>query len=217
VEPFGRWGWGRAGVSPIARQRDNAQRLTRCAQRLRLEDSLTRRLATLNALGLRPIAAGPAGTWRNALATITARQVDNDALQVTLSAKLAYEERDDTLNCDLTGTFKKAGSEWYAGEFASQDAALARARLRLQGNTLRVVHTDDTDTNHRVCGQLAIITGTYFPMYPAGRAAASAIAARTVSPSFRCATAQNSLQNLHHRLLRQVGRSGEPISLAPAA
>ena len=157
-------------------------------RRLRLEDSLTRRLATLNAIGLRPIAAGPAGTWGNALATVTVRQAGNDALQVTLTAKLAYEERGDTLNCDLTGRFKKAGSGWFAGEFASQDAALARARLRLQGNTLRVVHTDDTDTNHRVCGQLAII----IPMYPAARAASSAIAARTVSPSLKCATARNS-------------------------
>jgi hypothetical protein len=136
-------------------------------QRLRLEDTLTRRLAMLNAVGLRPVAAGPAGTWGNALATVTVRQAGNNALQVTLTAKLAYEERGDTLNCDLTGTFKKDGSGWFAGEFASQDAALARARLRLQGNTLRVVHTDDTDTNPRVCGLLAIITGTYFPMCPA--------------------------------------------------
>jgi hypothetical protein len=99
-------------------------------QRLRLEDSLTRRLAILNAIGLRPVAAGPAGTWGNALATVTVRPADNDALQVTLTAKLAYEERTGTLNCDLTGTFKKDGSGWFAGEFASQDAALAWARLR---------------------------------------------------------------------------------------
>jgi len=167
-------------------------------QRLRLIDTLTRRLVMLNQIGLKPIAASPAGTWGNALALITVRQAGGDALQVTLSAKLAYEERDDTLTCDLAGTFKKDGSGWFAGDFVAPDAADARARaparLRLQGNTLRIVHTDDADTDaeQRVCGGLEIITGSYFSLHPDARAATFALAARTVSPSFKCAIAENS-------------------------
>jgi hypothetical protein len=74
-------------------------------QRLRLLDTLPRRIAMLNEIGLRPVAAGPAGTWGNALATVTVREAGRGALQVTLSANLAYEEREDTLTCDLAGTF----------------------------------------------------------------------------------------------------------------
>jgi uncharacterized protein len=169
-------------------------------RRLRLMDTLTRRLATLNQIGLLPIAAGPAGTWGNALAEVKVREAGNGSLHVTLTAKLAYEQRDDLLTCDLAGTFKKDGSGWFVGEFAAQDAASAGAvsrtpaRLHLQGNTLRLVHSDDTDTtiDQRVCGALAMITGSYFPMMPAARAKSSVIAARTISPSFKCATAENS-------------------------
>jgi uncharacterized protein len=138
-------------------------------QRLRLLDTLTRRIVMLNEIGLRPVAAGPAGSWGNALATIMVREAGHGALQVTLSAKLAYEERDDTLTCDLAGMFTQDGTGWFAGELAAPDAAGARAptRLRLQGNTLRMVHTDDTDTDRQVCGSLSIITGSYFSLHPA--------------------------------------------------
>jgi uncharacterized protein len=158
--------------------------------RLRLKDTLARRLATLDAVDPRAVAAGPAGTWGNALATVTVRQAGTDALQVTLTAKLAYEERDDTLTCTVAGTFKEDGSDWFAGELAPQDVAGTRARLRLQGNTLRMVHAEDGD--HRVCGDLALITGSYFPIAPAAGGTAAAVAARTVSPSFKCAAARNA-------------------------
>ena len=158
--------------------------------RLRLTDTLARRLATLDAINPRALAAGPAGTWGNALATVTVRVAGTDALQLTLTAKLAYEERNDTLTCDVAGTFKDDGSGWLAGELALQEAAGTRARLRLQGNTLRIVHVDDAD--HRVCGDLASITGSYFPMVPGAAGTAAAVAARTVRPTFRCATAQNA-------------------------
>jgi uncharacterized protein len=169
-------------------------------RRLRLMDTLTRRLVMLNQLGLLPVAAGPAGTWGNALATVTVRAAGNGGMQVTLTAKLAYEQREDTFTCDLAGTFKNDGSGWFAGDFAAPDAAdaggrgRASARLRLQGNTLRIVRADDTDTDadERVCGGLEIITGSYFALTPAARAAASVIATRTVWPSFKCAAAENS-------------------------
>ena len=107
--------------------------------RLRLMDTLARRLETLNAINPRALAAGPAGTWGNALATVTVRAAGTDALQVTLAAKLAYEERNDTLTCEVGGMFKQDGSDWFVGELASQEVAGARSRLRLQGNTLRIV------------------------------------------------------------------------------
>jgi uncharacterized protein YecT (DUF1311 family) len=160
------------------------------SMRLRLKDTLARRLATLDTIDPRALAAGPAGTWGNALASVTVREAGTGALQVTFTAKLAYEERDDTLTCAVAGTFKEDGSGWFAGELAPPDAPGTRARLRLQGNTLRIVHADDND--HRVCGKLALITGSYFPMAPAAAGTAAAVAARTVSPTFRCATARNA-------------------------
>ncbi len=118
------------------------------------------------------------------------RAAGTDALHVTLAAKLAYEERSDTLTCEVGGMFKQDGSDWFVGELASQEVAGARARLRLQGNTLRIVHADEAD--HRVCGDLASITGSYFPMVPGAPGTAAAAAARTVQPTFRCGTAQNA-------------------------
>jgi uncharacterized protein len=158
--------------------------------RLRLKDTLSRRLETLNAINPRALAAGPAGTWGNTLATVTVRAAGADALQVTLTAKLAYEERSDTLTCDVAGMLRNDGRGWFAGELASTEATGARARLRLQGNTLRIVSASGADD--RVCGDLALITGSYFPMVPDAAGAAAAVAARTVQPTFRCATAQNA-------------------------
>jgi len=158
--------------------------------RLRLKDTLARRLEALNAINPRALAAGPAGTWGNALATVTVRAAGTDALQVKLTAKLAYEERSDTLTCEVAGTFKDDGSGWFAGALASREAAGARVRLRPQGNTLRIVSAYDGD--ERVCGELASITGSYFPMVPDAAGTAAAVAARTVQPTFRCATARNA-------------------------
>jgi hypothetical protein len=64
-------------------------------------------------------------------------------------------------------------------------------RLRLQGNTLRVVVISDIDAAVSFCTGPEAITGTYFLAGPgAGRAGDAA--ARTVSPSFDCATARNA-------------------------
>ena len=172
-------------------------------ERLRLKEVLTQRLATLNAIKPRAVGATPAGaslagTWANALATIAVSEAGGgDTLQVTLEAKLAYEGH-DTFTCNLAGTVKADGTGWLTGELAVPDGEQARARLRLrlQGNTLRAVHLEDDD-EPRICHPLAMITGSYFPMNAAAAVAAPAVAAlavaaRTVSPSFKCASAQNS-------------------------
>ncbi len=158
--------------------------------RLQLKDMLARRVAVLNAIMPQQIAATPAGTWGNALATVSVGRDGIDALRVTLTAMLSYGERDDTLTCDLTGTFKPDNG-WFAGDLSAQDGTTTPARLRLQGNTLRVVHLYG-DRDQSVCGELAMMTGTYFPMHAAAIGTAAAVAARTVAPSFKCATAQNA-------------------------
>jgi hypothetical protein len=170
-------------------------------ERLRLKDVLTRRLATLTAIKPGAVAATPAGSWANALATIAvSEEGGGDTLQVTIKAKLAYAGRADTLTCDLAGTVKADGTGWFAGELASPDLAAPdgeqararlRLRLRLQGNTLRAVHLEDDEL--RICHPLAMITGSYFPVNAtaagtAAAVAASAAAARTVSPSFKTPT-----------------------------
>ena len=174
-------------------------------KRLRLKEVLAQRLATLNAIKPHVVAATPAGTlltdtlltgtWANALATITVSEVSEvsggDTLRVILKAKLAYEERDETLTCDLAGTVTADRTGWFAGTLMAPNGETARARLRLQGNTLRVVDQEDGD-EPRACAPLAIVTGSYFPMSPGAAGAASTVAARTVVPSFKCAIAQNS-------------------------
>ena len=152
-------------------------------ERLRIKDALTRRLATLGAIKPKAIAATPAGTWENALATLTLRQAGGDALRLTLKAKLAYEDRDELLVCNVTGTVRPDGTGWFAGKLAKDGEATIR--LRLQGATLRLVQ----DAERVIC---AVGTGTYFPTNPVTTSAASALAQRTVAPSFNCATARNS-------------------------
>ncbi len=160
--------------------------------RLRLGSVLAQRLTTLEALKPRAVAATPAGIWANALATLTVGEgSEAGMLRVTLAAKLAYEGRGETLTCDLAGTVAADRSGWFAGLLMNQDGAQARTRLRLQGNTLRVVQQFD-DGESRPCAPLAVATGSYFPLSPAATVAPSAAAARTAAPSFKCAAAQNS-------------------------
>ena len=154
-------------------------------ERLRIKDALTRRLATLGAIKPKAIATTPAGTWENALATLTLRQAGGDALRLTLKAKLAYEDRDDTVVCNVTGTARPDGTGWFAGKIAAKVDEGATIRLRLQGATLRLVQ----DAEYSVC---AVATGSYFPIEVVTTGAAAAIAQRTVSPSFNCATARNA-------------------------
>jgi uncharacterized protein len=165
-------------------------------ERLRLKDVLTRRLAMLSAVKPRAMAATPAGIWANALATVTVREADGGALAVSFEASLRYEGR-GTLACALAGTLRPDGMGWFAGELSPPAADVKeRVRLRLQGNTLRLVNVDADVVDGRpppiVCGPLAIVTGSYFPTNPAQPGTAAMVAARTVSPSFKCATARNS-------------------------
>jgi hypothetical protein len=62
-------------------------------------------------------------------------------------------------------------------------------RLRLQGNTLRVVVVRDDEVS--LCAVPEMITGTYFPVGP-GTGHTGNPAAHTVLPSFNCASAKNN-------------------------
>jgi uncharacterized protein len=158
-------------------------------ERRRIKDLLTHRLATLGAIRPAAIAATPAGTWANALATLALHQVGSDTLRVTVAAKLAYPDRDDTLVCNVTGTVRPDGTGCFAGNVAEKDGETATIRLRLQGASLRLVRSRD---DHAICEPLEMLTGSYFPINPATTSPTSALAQRTVSPSFRCATARSS-------------------------
>ena len=160
-------------------------------ERQRLKHVLEQRLATLGAIKPRAIAATPAGSWANALAAVTATEAGGEALAVTFTARLVYQGR-EALTCDLAGSFKADQTGWFAGALAAADGTQAKARLRLQGSTLRLVYAGESDPPPSVCGPLRIITGSYFPMAPAHKGAPVAVAAGTVSPSFKCEAAENS-------------------------
>jgi uncharacterized protein len=117
------------------------------------------------------------------------RQAGGDAMRVTITAKLAYPDRDDTLVCHVTGTVRPDGTGWFAGTVAEKDGEAATIRLRLQGASLRLVRSRD---DRAICGPLEMLTGSYFPINPATTSATSGLAQRTVSPSFKCNTAKSS-------------------------
>jgi uncharacterized protein len=159
-------------------------------ERTRIKDLFTRRLTLLNTIKPRAIAATPAGTWGNALANVDLREGGGGSLRLTLNAKLAYQEQDDVLTCNLAGMLNADGHGSFAGNLASKDGVAWAVQARLQGNSLRLIGTDDSEDS--VCGSLDIVTGSYFPTAPAATGKASDVAARAVAPSFKCTTAQNS-------------------------
>jgi uncharacterized protein len=172
------------------------------AERKRKTSLLEDRLAALGRLTPGAIPDGIAGEWINAFGNV---KVDRhgDAMTVEISSSVSYPEAgEETFECAVKAEVKLRPDGWYAGASATaddDDDANAPAkpapdgkgefRLRLQGNTLRVVLVSDDQIT--LCNGPETITGSYFLAGP-GPGRAGAVAARTVAPSFDCANAKNA-------------------------
>jgi len=162
-------------------------------ERARKKNLLAARLKVLDAIAPGSVAATPEGEWANALGSLRVRKGAGDTLEVALRAKLRYADLQETLACALSGSVRPEGP-LLVGDVAAADdpMRMAHVRLRLQGATLRLVHDYQAyDKDHRPCN-LEITTGSFFATNPAQPGKPSVLAARTVSPSFSCAGAQNS-------------------------
>jgi uncharacterized protein len=174
---------------------------------LRKQAALESRLAALDRLTPGAVPEGVTGQWINALGHA---KVDRrgDGIAVEIAAKPEYAV-DLPTHCAVRAELKLRPDGWYAGTPVAlegdlgddpddADAAPPRApsgkselRMRLLGNTLRVVVTSDIDAAASFCTGPEAITGTYF-LTGTGTGHAGNPAARTVSPSFDCATAKNA-------------------------
>jgi uncharacterized protein len=186
---------------------------TNTTERKHVLDALQGRLARLGRLRAGAAPAGLVGEWGNVHGLVLITKGRGDALRVRIVSQVTYAEEDKTHVCGVS-VIVKPEDGWYEGEPApnkngvaeddddDDDTASAqetgedegnppRLRLRLQGNTLRVVmEANDEDG---FCNGPSSLTGSYF----AGLRGASTadakpeeVAARTVSPSFDCATAR---------------------------
>jgi uncharacterized protein len=173
-------------------------------------DLLQRRMTMLGRLQTGPVDS-PAGQWANAHGTAKVDEQAPDTLAVAIALSVPSES-DRRAACALTVEARLRADGWYAGRAvatkiekdpdqsnddsdASDDQrpqrsdgkAEAIVRLRLQGNTLRIV-SDSNDNDF--CIGPDMVTGTFFPLGTAAHAS-SGLAARTVAPSFNCANAKN--------------------------
>jgi uncharacterized protein YecT (DUF1311 family) len=174
--------------------------------RKRKSSLLEERLAALGHLTPGAIPDGISGDWINAFGKAKVEK-RGDAMMVEISSSVSYEEaaeEDQTFSCALKAQVKLRPDGWYAGVPAVVDddddddadappkpaaSGKSELRLRLQGNTLRVLLVGDREI--ALCKGPETITGSYF-LTGAGAGRAGDAAARTVSPSFDCATAKNA-------------------------
>jgi uncharacterized protein len=149
----------------------------------------------------------PAGQWANVFNTAKVKQLSDGALRVEVMLNAGSADSDDARTCGATADVKRDADGWFAGpairidahdaaadkdSAATPDISQFRLRLRLQANTLRiVVMPSEQDT---FCQTPEQITGSYFAIGPSSNARPSpaALAARTVAPSFACASAKNT-------------------------
>jgi hypothetical protein len=166
-------------------------------ERLRKKSALEDRLAALKELTAGAVPAGVTGQWINALGSAKVEK-HGDEIAVEIEVRPEYAV-DLPTHCALRADLKPGPDGWYAGMPIPTDDdpdapppdGKSRLRLRLQGNTLRVVVTSEVDADVSFCTGPEAITGTYF-LAGAGAGHAGNPAARTVSPSFDCATAKNA-------------------------
>jgi uncharacterized protein len=174
-------------------------------ERARMLTALQSRPAALERLRVTGVEGLP-GEWTNAFSTAKVTQRSDGMLAVEVIANVTYGDRDEPVTCGATAQAKPAGDGWFAGpatRTTGDDASDEKdstastnspfqLRVRLQGNTLRIVLTpSEQDT---ICGVPEQITGSYFAVgsRAAGRMPPAGPAARTVSPSFPCATAKTA-------------------------
>ncbi|MDB5601700.1 MAG: hypothetical protein JWN71_3744 [Xanthobacteraceae bacterium] len=190
---------------------------TNTTERKHVFDALQGRLARLGRLRVGAAPTSLVGEWGNVHGLVQITKGRGDALRVRIVSQVTYAEDEKGHVCGLTAIVKPEEG-WYEGEPSTSKSGLAedddddddvtaeaedkdgdaednspRLRLRLQGNTLRVVmEVNDEDG---FCNGPSSLTGSYFAGIR-GASTANAkpeeVAARTVSPSFRCDTARRS-------------------------
>jgi len=159
----------------------------------RLRDALKTRLAALERMAVR--AESLAGTWTNAFSDAEVETGAGGGLRVKITSRVVYPAADEVAGCSATAEVKRDDGGWFTGAAINTtdgaepppDNNPFKLRLRLQGNTLRVVLTHDEQDSF--CGKAEQVTGSYFLVGAAARADAKA--APAVAPSFDCATAKN--------------------------
>jgi uncharacterized protein len=142
------------------------------------------------------------GDWSNVFANVTIAKAEAGSLAIAIKSRLSYpNENRGEVDCAamVTAAPGKDGS-YSAAVGKDHEGRLDIIRFRLQGNTLRIVHEvngeagvcdgkpHDSDSDRR--GGADVLTGSYFPIGPAAKAAGAT--ARAVAPSFDCAKAENA-------------------------
>src|SRR5262249_13878844 len=114
----------------------------------RLRDALKARLAALERMAVR--AESPAGTWTNAFSNAEVETSADGGLRVTVTSRVVYPESDEVAGCSARAEVRRDGEGWFTGAAINTDGAEPppdnnpfKLRLRLQGNTLRLVLTHD--------------------------------------------------------------------------
>lgn len=164
----------------------------------RIHKLLKARLATLSRLQPGALKT-PVGNWANALASAKVAKGGADTLTLTLKAHLNYPNMGQTYICEATATLKPAADGWYSGKGKADEPRepdpdigpdADMIKLRMQGNTLRVVIVDGGRGGF--CNGVDLLTASYFPAGGTASKSDPGLAARTVSPSFGCASVANS-------------------------
>lgn len=139
--------------------------------------------------------AGVGGRWVNAFGTAEISATADDAFRVVLASETVYGPEDNQRqNCKASALVRLGTDGWLAGETDVAAAAKApdgnkpaRVKIRLQGQTLRVIAGDELQPQGRGgldCYGVNQITGSYFP---AGQSVTSGPAAAFTAPTFDCA------------------------------
>ena len=142
---------------------------------------------------------GITGRWANAFGTIEIAEAADGAARVSVETSSAYTIGEDERQvCHASAVMRAGPAGWLAGAIEAEPVAPAEGkpaamlRTKPQGETLRVVAGDesnaDIDRRELGCSGINQITGTYFAVGGAGKAAASGSHERLlVTPTFDCA------------------------------
>src|SRR5712671_3244376 len=164
-------------------------------ERQRILEAMQDRMKLLEGLASNA-ARGLAGRWVNTFSEAKLEALDSGTIRITVTNK-ATDATDDDTTCNAVAQVKPDRDGWLAGmatRIVDDDPPAAgdpadspfRLRLRLQGNTLRIVlMPSEMDS---FCGVPEQITGSYFLV--AAAEPRSGLPAAVVSPSFSCATAK---------------------------
>jgi uncharacterized protein YecT (DUF1311 family) len=155
--------------------------------------ALKRRTAQLGDVAQGLGRTGAAGRWVNAFGTVELTPAPDGAFRVALASEAVYGPDDEQqLRCKASALVRPGMDGWLAGDADASDDARAggkpsRVKIRLQGQTLRVIAGDEMHPRERadiVCRGANQLTGSYFPT---GKSDASGGAAPFVAPTFDCA------------------------------